>query len=232
MDDTPADPIWELRLYRVAPGRVADMEARVQKDLRTVFPRNGVHPVGGWTATSGSAMPAYVYLTPWRNMIERSRCWAGFYGDPAWAEVRTRTNGPSELVEGYEILFLRAARDWTPVSSEDGRLHEMIIQETATGRGAAVRAALLDAELPAFERAGATVLGSFDMLSGRLLPAVVTFLSWESFAARQEGVRRLAADTALQASRAAEIRDVGRCLLGRHDSQLMQWVPVDWEVQA
>lgn len=230
MDNVPDDPVWELRLYAIAPNRSTDMERRVQDDLRTVFPHHGIRPAGGWTVVAGPALPMFVYITPWRNMNERSRNWAGFYVDPAWAEVRNRTNGPSELVERYEIMFLRATQPWTPLqdAKAGGQLFEMLIQETAAGRGGPARSALLDMELPAYRRAGAEVVGSFDMLSGRPLPTIVTFLAWPDWSARQRGQQALAADPELQASRRQQIETDGRCLLGRYESYLMDFVPVDW----
>ncbi|MDX9698740.1 MAG: NIPSNAP family protein [Rhodocyclaceae bacterium] len=216
------DPILELRLYSVAPGRLQDMEDRVQKDLRTLFPRHGVRPHGGWSMVSGPASPLFVYLTPWRNMMERSKCWAGFYSDPGWAEARTRTNAGSELVESYEIMFLRAVCDWAPAPTADCPIVEMVIQSVAIGQGPAVREEVLQTTLPTLEAAGATVFGAFDILSGRPLPSMVFFLGWRDMNQRAAALGRLD-------QRLSNTHVPGKApLLGRAEQYLMRSVPVDW----
>lgn len=219
MSDLPDDPILELRLYSVEPGRTRDMERRVQQDLRTVFPRHGIRPLGGWSVMAGPGTPLFVYLTPFRHMHERSSKWASFYADPAWHEVRARTNAGSELVERYEILFLRAVRDWP--APAPGGLVEMVVQQVAMGQTAAVRKAILEDAVPSWQAAGASVCGVYDILSGRPLPSCVFFLAWPDAQARQRYWE--ARNDAPQPKSAA-----GRPLLERAEQYLMREVPVDW----
>src|SRR5690606_40602329 len=113
------------------------------------------------------ALPMFIYLTPWRNMVERNRCWAGFYADPAWQEVRNRTNAGSELVTDYEIFFLRGMSPWRALASDGGELDEVVIQRTLVGKGLASAAALRERELPALEQAGAQVQGEVGRASCR-----------------------------------------------------------------
>ena len=99
--------IFELRFYKIAHGREGDMLARVQQDWNVLFPRHGIRPLGCWTAVSAKTLPMFVYITPFKDMADREACWAGFYGDTDWHEARTRTNAGSELVERYDICFVR-----------------------------------------------------------------------------------------------------------------------------
>lgn len=220
------DPIYELRLYNVAPGRRRDMESRVQQDLSTLFPRHGVRPLGSWSAVAGPAAPLFVYLTPWRHMQQRTKSWAGFYADPAWAEVRARTNAGSELVERYEILLLRPVTAWEPSPSSSNTasspLVEMVIQSVAIGQTAAVRNEMLESTVPTLRASGATVHGVFDVMSGRPLPSAVFFISWRNMEQRAHALEMLDL-------KAVEARAAGKIALLEHSDQyLMQPVPVDW----
>lgn len=222
------DPFLELRLYAVAPGRMDDMIQRVQVDLASLFPRHGVLPLAGWQQVAGPGAPLFIYLTPWRHMQERTRNWGGFYADPDWAEVRTRTNAGSELVQRYDILFLRAvvpwqddARDRAPVP---GMLDEMVIQDVAMGQTPMVREALLEGMVPAYHEAGAVVRGVFDVMSGRPLPSVVLFVRWPDAQTRIQAAAGLA--RRLAGWRAA----AGAPLLERADHHLMHGVPVVWQL--
>jgi NIPSNAP len=215
------DAFCELRIYRVATGRARDMEARVQGDLRTLFPRHGIRPLAAWSTIASPVAPAFIYLTPWRDMTARSQAWASFYADPDWAEVRARTNAGSELVESFEVLFVRAVVPWTEATPRPA-FAELIVQSTAIGRSAAVASELRDQVLPLLTRAGAHVHGAFDLISGRPLPAVATVVGWDSLDQRATALASL--DERAQAVRAA----LGFALLDRAEQHLLQPVKVDW----
>lgn len=226
---------YELRLYSIAPGRLADMANRFRNDLNTLFPKHGVLPLAGWTATAGMGMPRFVYMMPWHSLEQRARSLSAFAGDPQWAEVRNRTNGPSELVERYDIHLLKAITPLRPIaqgSSDTTAVYELAIQQVANGRAADVRQMLVEVELPAYVSAGAVVIGAFDMLFGPQLPSVVTLLKWPDEAARAAGLVALNADRSLHQSRQEQIADSGRCLLGHADRYLLNVVDVQWAALA
>jgi NIPSNAP len=219
--DLADDPFCELRIYRVAAGRARDMEQRVQDDLRTLFPKHGIRPLASWSTLASPVSPALVYLTPWRNMNQRSTSWAGFYGDPEWAEIRARTNAGSELVESYEVMFVRALTPWVG-GVEDTGFSELIIQSTAIGETVALAAELNEHSIPLLTAAGACVHGVFDMLSGRALPSLTMFLGWNSLEQRTDALAKL--DT-----RCNDLRATGEpVLLERAEQHLLLPVAVDW----
>lgn len=208
------DPIFELRFYYVAAGRMGDMAARAQQDLRSLLPRHGIHPLATWTVESGPGIPLFAYLMPWKHMQQRSQAWAGFYAAPGWIEARTRTNAGSELVESFEVLFLRHIHGWTPAAAgAKPGLVELVVQATAVGQGAAVRRQILESAVPALQEAGATVHGVFDVISGRPLPCAVFVIGWDSAAQRERALDNSAATP----------------LLKRADRYLMRELPVAWE---
>lgn len=221
LPEPAADPIHELRIYRVAAGRARDMEARVQSDFRTLFPKHGIHPLACWSTVVSPVSPSFVYLTGWPGMEQRNAGWAGFYGDPEWAEVRARTNAGSELVESYEIMFVRPLSPWNGGVGQ-AAFSEMIIQNTAVGKGVAVAAELTEHTLPLLTAEGARVHGAFDLLSGRLLPAVALFVGWDSLDQRGAALTKLD-------ERCNALRDAGSpVLLDRAEQHLLRPLEVDW----
>lgn len=215
------DAFCELRIYRVAAGRARDMEARVRGDLRTLFPRHGIGPFAAWSTIASPVAPAFLYLTPWRDMTARTAAWANFYADPAWAEVRARTNAGSELVESFEVLFVRPVVPWAAATHRPA-FAELIVQSTAIGRAAAVTAELKDHVLPLLAGEGAQVHGALDLISGRAMPAVAIIVGWDGLDQRAAALARL--DDRSKAVRAA----LGFTLLGRAEQHLLQPVAVDW----
>lgn len=224
--DSQEDPIHELRLYRIEPGRMQDIVGRWQNDLKTLFPRHGIRPIGTWSAFAGAKAPLFVYLMRWRNMQQRTKAFADFVADPAWAEARNRTNAGTELVERYEILFLRAVQAWQEPSAEQAGetpVFELILQEVAQGQGGAVRNAMIDSATSAWKEAGASVCGVFDIMSGYALPAAAFVVAWRSTEDRTR------AHDALSVRLAAPRSPAGLPLLQRSEQFLMHSIPVDWQ---
>lgn len=222
------DRIYELRFYSVEAGRDRDIRGRVQNDLKWLFPRHGIRPAGGWSALAAPELPLFIYITPFENMIERDRCWGGFYSDPDWQEVRNRTNAGSELVEDYQIWFVRELTQWTSVAATPDSLDELVFFKTLVGKSGGAGQALRESELPALERAGAVVQGAFDVVSGGTLPGSIAFLRWPNWETRSAGMAGLMDDTALATRRTAERGEFGRPLIGRTGSYLLDPVAVDW----
>lgn len=220
--------VFELRFYSVEANRDADIRGRVQNDLKWLFPRHGIRPIGGWSATAAPSLPLFVYITPFQNMIERDLCWGGFYSDPDWQEVRNRTNAGSELVEDYEIWFVRESVAWNEPGTTSG-LDEILFLKTLVGKSSAAGKAFVASELPALERAGAHVVGAFDVISGGTLPGSVAFLRWPDFETRAASTQALAQDEQLIATRKAEVAEFGKTLIGRTGSYLLDPVTVDWD---
>ncbi|CAN5285658.1 hypothetical protein BH10PSE13_BH10PSE13_10580 [soil metagenome] len=224
------DKVYELRFYSVEAGRDQDMRARVQQDLKWLFPRHNIRPVGGWSSTSAPKLPLFVYITPFADMLERNRCWNGFYTDPSWQEVRNRTNAGSELVEDYEIWFVKEVLPWKDApEGGPGSIDEIVFLETLVGKSGPAGQALRESEIPAYERAGATVMGVFDVISGGKLPGSLAFLRWPNWETRAASAGILQSDPALTARRADEKSTYGKTLIGKTGSYLLDPVTVDWD---
>lgn len=169
----------------------------------------------------------FVYLTPWRNMQQRTKSWAGFYADPGWAEARNRTNAGSELVESYDIWFLRAILDWKRGTQQSASVGapatvEMMVRSIAVGQSAVARSEIIDAVIPLLQQGGAAVHGVFDVMSGCSLPAIVLFVGWTDMAQRDAVLKQL--DERIVSARTSS----GAPLLGRADHYLMQDLDINW----
>lgn len=219
--------LYELRLYRVAPGRQEDMESRVFDHLSRIFPRNGIHPMAAWSVTSGANLPMFAYITPWRTLEERNQAWSRFYSDPDWHAARNRTNAGGQLVERFEVVFMRALTPWNSdmAAHAGGSIVELMIHEVAVGEPAAVRAALLEHRAPALTRAGASLLGVFEVISGRPLPSAVILASWPNASTRE--------DTTSSRNRTSKqpLLPNTRPVLERADISLMRVLEVEWAGQ-
>ncbi|CAH1659445.1 NIPSNAP family protein [Chelatococcus asaccharovorans] len=228
MAESDAD-LYELRIYAIAPGRLADMEARFRNDICKLFPRHGIRVIGCWGALAAPRMPTFVYLMRWSDLAERNAAFASFVADPDWHETRARTNGASELVEHYDIQFLRALDSSgidEPMALQKEGVFELTLYAAANGRAAQMREALLEQEIPRRTRAGASTVAAFEAITGPRLPSVLSLLSWpdtETWQRAQTGI-----DLGPLAEAQSECGTGERYVLGHANRFLLRPVDVNW----
>lgn len=226
--------LYELRLYRVAPGALDALHARFRDHLPALFKAHGIECVGRWSVTSGPYTPGFVYMMAYRDLAEREARWASFYADPEWARVRAATSTEIELVERFDLAFLRTGAFWQPQAQQAGQtlggVHELALQQVTIGQPAAVSQYLSELYLPALREAGAQVMAACDMVSGFDMPQVVLLYAWPDAAARQAGWEAMARNPALHEAVLAQNRRLGRSLLGRADVYLLQ--PASYSLPA
>ncbi|MDB5829234.1 MAG: hypothetical protein JWQ73_3454 [Variovorax sp.] len=217
--------IFELRLYSVAPGRMNALHARFER-LPKLFDKHGVRCVGQWTALSGPRLPGFVYLMAYADLAEREARWAPFYTDPEWLSLRAETNGDVEIVERYDLMFLKPNAAWQPEAPVPGQagggLHELLMHEAALGQGALTNAFLRDVQLPLLREHGARTLMVADMASGPRMPQVVAMLAWPDLATRDAAWHAVTSNEAWLAALAQQRATVGWPVLGRTDTYLLE----------
>lgn len=221
--------IYEIRLYSVVPGRIEVCHERFEKYLPGLFARHGIRNTGRWTATAGPNGPMFVYMMAYRDLAERERQWSGFYTDPEWFDIRSRTQGDEEAVERFDLYFLKANPSWTPDAARRAELiggtHDLILAEMALGKNAAANAFLTETYLPSLQRAGAEIMLVADFISGPALPKLALMIAWPDGDARTAGWREITVDAGLRNAVAAQRRRIGRALLGRTDTYLLDPTP-------
>lgn len=225
------DRIYELRIYAIAPGRLNDMAERFRKDIRVLFPKHGIRLLGSWTCLSGPRTPSFIYLMRWDSFEQRTQAFASFVADPDWQEARARTNGPSELVEQYEIQFLKSLNssgiaEPMPLTGEG--IFELDLHAASNGRAIPMREALLEHDLAAKRRAGASLVGAFEAITGPKLPSVISLVRWENADAWAKGHQSLEEDAVYGEHIGDEIKAHGRHVLGDADRYAMRPVAIAW----
>lgn len=154
--------IYELRIYQVAAGRMADMDTMMSRDCTPVFQRHRIpHPLGAWSASAAPRLPAYIWMLAWPSFEERNRGWAAFGGDAQWQEIRRRAHEDSELTVRIDTQFMAAWPQATPAEGADlaprGAVTDLWLMRVHTGLSAPARKGFLEADRPILESLGARV---------------------------------------------------------------------------
>lgn len=167
--------IYELRIYRVQPGRINDMIARRQGPLKILFDRHGICPLGDWHTLGAGGEHLFVYLMRWQDWDTRQQAWAGFYNDPFWWSERERTNAGSELVERYRLSFLKEITPWGMGGIESYHALELVMPRIHIGHSVLV-AKDLQAYTKSRTKDDPCLHGSFEFLTGPDLPSSALFV--------------------------------------------------------
>lgn len=104
--------IYELRIYRCAPGRKNDVLARFRDHTMGFFRDYGIHVVGFWETVVGE-VDELVYLTRYDSWADREKRWGAFLADPEWQRVRQQSHTHGVIVESIRTALLQAT-DFSP----------------------------------------------------------------------------------------------------------------------
>ena len=197
MSDTP---FHEFRVYSIEAGRTDDMLARVRGPLAELFARHGIEVSASWIGTAGPGVPAFLYLMRWRSWAQREAAWAGFYGDPQWHRARAETNAGSELVERYDLNFLRES---VPLGAPPAglRCEELVVARCRIGASAAGHRAVREQLGERLAAHGAALFGAFEFITGTDLPRFAVFVAWPDLETRERALDALAIDPLGRAER-------------------------------
>jgi hypothetical protein len=212
--------IWELRHYAIAPGRIADIHARFRDHLPALLARHRIKVVGRWTANGNTERASFIYVMAYRDLAQREAQWRDFYADPAWPDIRARSNGASDIVRAIDITFLRPLIGWQPKAPDItiGGIHELVLTRVANGQSAAVGEELRIVE-QMLERRGGKVLLIADLVTGSGLPKCAMLVAWEDEEHRRSSQYAIALDPGRLSAVAGQIKVFGQSLLG--DSEVL-----------
>jgi hypothetical protein len=90
--------IYELRVYRVLPGRMPNMLARFRDHTVSIWEKHGIRPIGFWTTHVGESSNDLTYIIPWESLADREAKWTRFLADPAWHRARDESERDGPIV--------------------------------------------------------------------------------------------------------------------------------------
>jgi NIPSNAP len=99
--------VYELRIYRVMNGRMADLLARFEHHTVPIMARHGFLQVGFWTTIVGRSEQHLTYLLAWESLAQRQEKWDAFLSDPEWLAIRKSTEENGPLIFDIENSLLR-----------------------------------------------------------------------------------------------------------------------------
>ena len=106
--------IYELRIYRAAPGKLAPLVARFRDHTVALFEKHGITNVGYWSNSIGGRSDELWYMLGFEDMAARDKAWASFASDLDWQKVRAESEVDGPLLDHIENRIL-APHDFSPL---------------------------------------------------------------------------------------------------------------------
>jgi hypothetical protein len=133
-------PVYELRTYTAAPGRLDDVLARFRDHTIGIFNRHGMTSVGYWVPQDAKdgAGQKLVYLLQHPSREAAVKNWAAFRADPEWQAVSKASEAHGKIVVHTESVFLEPT-DFSPALTPGAgpgapRTFELRIYTTPEGK--------------------------------------------------------------------------------------------------
>jgi hypothetical protein len=161
-------PVYELRTYYAAPGRLDDLQARFRDHTLALFEKHGLKNIGYWTPIDNSEN-VLIYLLAFPSQEAREKAWKAFFADSQWQEVRKQTEAKGKIVTKVESVQL-GATDYSPEirpSVAEKRVFELRTYTASPGNLESLNARFRDHTVKLFARHGMEQFGYWCPLEGQ-----------------------------------------------------------------
>jgi NIPSNAP len=109
-------PVYELRTYHAAPGRLADLEARFRDHTMALFRKHQMEVIGFWRPLDQpDAGSQLIYVLRFPSREAGVEAWKSFQSDPEWIEAKRRSEVDGVLAARIDSVFL-GSTDFSPMA--------------------------------------------------------------------------------------------------------------------
>jgi hypothetical protein len=106
--------VYELRIYHVAPGKMANLLARFRNPVERLFKKHGVKTVACWTGLEEPTKSnTFIYIVEHESREAAAATWKAFAADPDWQSAKAKSEENGKLVDKIDATFL-ALTDFSP----------------------------------------------------------------------------------------------------------------------
>ncbi len=154
--DAPTGPVYELRVYYAAEGKLDDLHARFRNHTMKIFENHGMKNVGYFVPEGANPDRKLVYFLEHKSREAAKQSWKEFGGDPEWQQVAKETEKNGRLVSKVENAFLQLT-DYSPqpeINKAGDRVFELRTYTTPEGKLSDLNARFRDHTLALFKKHG------------------------------------------------------------------------------
>ena len=100
-------PVYELRTYTAAEGKLEALKARFRDHTIRIFKKHGMESVGYWVPEDpDKSRNTLIYILKHPSREEAEKHWTDFQNDPEWKKVAADSEVSGKLVLKVERIWL------------------------------------------------------------------------------------------------------------------------------
>ena len=100
-------PVYELRTYTAADGKLDALKARFQDHTIRIFKKHGMESVGYWVPEDpDKSKNTLIYILKHPSREEAEKHWTDFQNDPEWKKVSAESEANGKLVLKVDRIWL------------------------------------------------------------------------------------------------------------------------------
>jgi hypothetical protein len=108
-----SNPIFELRIYHVVPGKLPALESRFRDTTSKLLAKHGLKVVGYWVAEGSPGWDnTFIFLLAHSSRDEAKKNWDAMRADPQFQEM-IKSEQADKLVEKIDSFYMRPT-DFSP----------------------------------------------------------------------------------------------------------------------
>ena len=101
-----AGPVYELRTYTAAEGKLDALKARFRDHTIRIFKKHGMENVGYWVPQDERSKDTLIYILKHPSREAGEKNWKEFQADPEWQKVQKETEVNGRLALKVERIWL------------------------------------------------------------------------------------------------------------------------------
>jgi hypothetical protein len=105
--DADSAPVFELRVYHAAEGKLEDLIKRFRDHTIGLFLKHDLKPVAFWVATDEPlSNNTLIYILEHPSRENAKANWAAFSADPDWTAVKAASEANGKLVDKIDSTYM------------------------------------------------------------------------------------------------------------------------------
>jgi len=105
-------PVYEMRVYYAAPGKLEDLNSRFRNNTMRIFAKHGMTNIGYWVPIDNPENKL-IYILSYPNREARDTSWKAFSADPEWQSVAKASEANGKIVTKVVSTFMLGT-DYSP----------------------------------------------------------------------------------------------------------------------
>ncbi len=165
----PTGPVYEMRVYFAAKGKLDNLNARFRDHTVKLFEKHGITNIGYFVPLENTD-ERLIYIVKHKSLEGRKAAFAAFGADPEWKAAAAASEKDGKILTKIESFFM-SATDYSPPiepkATDAEKVFELRTYLATEGHLSNLNARFRDHTVKLFEKHGMTNVAYWNLLEGQ-----------------------------------------------------------------